>query len=66
MKQGNRRAYHRGNVREDLLECAARMLRTESLDQITVRRLAGAIGITPGNVYNHFENLNELLAQWGQ
>ncbi len=62
MTDNRRRPYHRGNVREDLIDCAERILVEESLDHITVRRLTSTIGVTPANFYNHFENLQELLA----
>ncbi|XOV90593.1 MAG: TetR/AcrR family transcriptional regulator [Pseudomonadota bacterium] len=58
-----KRTYHRGNVQEDLIASATLMVETDSLENITVRRLATSIGVTPGNFYNHFENLNALLAQ---
>ncbi|MEQ8485280.1 MAG: TetR/AcrR family transcriptional regulator [Pseudomonadales bacterium] len=65
MQGKGKRTYHRGNVREDLLSAAEDILDTESLESITVRRLTSTIGVTPGNFYNHFENLNELLAHLG-
>lgn len=56
------RAYHRGNVREDLVLAAEQVLDTQTLEDIAVRGLTQRIGVTPGNFYNHFANLNELLA----
>ncbi len=56
------RAYHRGNVREDLVLAAEQLLDKEMLEDIAVRRLALQVGVTPGNFYNHFANLNDLLA----
>lgn len=55
------RAYHKGNVADDLRKAAERILATEPLEAITVRRLAKEVGVAPANFYNHFDNLNELL-----
>lgn len=62
MDKNKPRPYHRGRVHEDLIECADDILKNETVDAITVRRLTTTIGVTPANFYNHFENLNELLA----
>jgi AcrR family transcriptional regulator len=55
------RAYHKGNVAQDLLAAAARILRTERVEDVSVRRLAREVGVTPANFYNHFPSLNDLL-----
>jgi len=57
-----RQRYHRGNVREDLLAEAHRVLANDSLEGLTVRGLTAAIGVTPANFYNHFASLDALLA----
>lgn len=55
------RPYHRGNVAEDLTATAVRLLKTERHEDLSVRRLTREIGVTPGNFYNHFNNLDDLL-----
>ena len=55
------RAYHKGNVTEDLRETATRLLKTERFEDIAVRRLCREVGVTPGNFYNHFPSLEWLL-----
>lgn len=55
------RAYHKGNVADDLRKAAERILATESLEDITVRRLTKEVGVAPANFYNHFDSLNDLL-----
>ena len=55
------RPYHKGNVAQDLLEVARRLLKTERVEDITVRRLCREVGVTPGNFYNHFPTLEWLL-----
>ncbi len=56
-----RRRYHKGNVAEDLMAVAVRILETERVEDLSVRRLAREVGVTPANFYNHFVCLNDLL-----
>ena len=56
-----KRPYHRGNVAEDLIAAAVRLLKTERYEDLSVRRLTREVGVTPANFYNHFENLEDLL-----
>jgi AcrR family transcriptional regulator len=55
------RAYHKGNVANDLMKAAAEMLKNGQVEDISVRRLARDVRVTPANFYNHFSSLNELL-----
>lgn len=57
----NGHAYHKGNVAEDLRAAAKRILATERLEDVTLRRLTREVGVTPANFYNHFKSLDELL-----
>lgn len=61
-RAGNRSSYHRGNVREDLIELATDILDSEGIDAITLRRLTREIGVNPTNFYNHFANMDYLYA----
>lgn len=54
--------YHKGNVKEDLLEAAGKVLDESGLEAVTVRKLCNVVGVTPGNFYNHYANLDDLLA----
>jgi AcrR family transcriptional regulator len=56
-----RRRYHKGNVAEDLKTVALRILETERVEDISVRRLTRDVGVTAANFYNHFPSLNDLL-----
>jgi AcrR family transcriptional regulator len=56
-----RRSYHKGNVAEDLKTVALRILETERVEDLSVRRLAREVGVTAANFYNHFPSLNDLL-----
>jgi AcrR family transcriptional regulator len=55
------RSYHRGNVAEDLVKAAIDILKTEKFENLSVRRLAREVGVSPRNFYNHFESLNDLI-----
>ena len=44
---------------------ATRILETERVEDLSVRRLAREVGVTPANFYNHFESLNHLLLEIG-
>ncbi len=55
--------YHKGNVAALLLEAAERILATESLEEITARRLCREVGVTAANFYNHYPNLDYLLLE---
>ncbi|MCB1846686.1 MAG: TetR/AcrR family transcriptional regulator [Halieaceae bacterium] len=54
--------YHKGNVREDLIEAAEAVLQEEGVGAVSVRRVAREVGVVPSAVYNHFENREALLA----
>lgn len=62
-KNQTRTTYHRGNVREDLIEVARKILEEEGVPALTLRRLTREIGVTPANFYNHFQTLDFLLAE---
>jgi AcrR family transcriptional regulator len=59
------RQYHKGNVAEDLMVAATRILETEPVEELSVRRLAREVGVTPANFYNHYPSLNDLLLEIG-
>jgi AcrR family transcriptional regulator len=48
-------------VANDLLAAASRLLDTEGLDSLTVRRLCREVGVTPANFYNHYPSVEHLL-----
>lgn len=57
----NGRPYHKGNVAEDLRKAAERILATERLEDVTLRRLVREVGVAPNNFYNHYQSVEELL-----
>ena len=57
-----RRSDHTGEELTRLtLGAAEKIVRTEGLTGLSARRLAKAIGYTPGTLYNHFEDLDEIV-----
>jgi AcrR family transcriptional regulator len=57
-----RRADH---SREELVElvvnAARQLIVAEGIDKLSARAIAGAIGYTPGTLYNHFKDLDEIV-----
>lgn len=59
-----RRSDHRPEVLHAMaLAAARRVLAEEGLSGLTVRRVAQEIGYSPGTLYNHFANLDDLVLQ---
>jgi AcrR family transcriptional regulator len=54
-------SYHHGNVKEALLTAAKKILETERVQSLTMRRLAKEVGVTPTAVYNYFADKDELI-----
>ncbi len=55
--------YHKGNVAARLMAAAERILDTESVEEITARRLCREVGVTSANFYNHYPSLDFLLLE---
>ncbi|MFM1897109.1 MAG: hypothetical protein RLZZ385_2183 [Pseudomonadota bacterium] len=53
--------YHHGNVKQALLDVAMALMEKESVDQLSLRRLAKEVGVTPSAVYNHFPDKHALM-----
>ena len=56
------RPYHHGDLRESLLEVAARWLDERGAATLTLRELAKAAGVSHAAPYHHFAGLEALLA----
>jgi len=55
------RPYHKGNVAADLFAAASRLVESEGLEGLTLRRLCREVGVTAANFYNHYPSLDHLL-----
>ena len=56
------RAYHHGNLRAELLDTAIEQLREQGTEDLSLRALARAIGVSQTAPYRHFGDKGELLA----
>jgi AcrR family transcriptional regulator len=56
------KSYHHGNLRNELLDTAEAQLADTSIDELSLRALARAVGVSQTAPYRHFRDKNELLA----
>lgn len=56
------KSYHHGNLRAELLDTALEQLRTSGAEDLSLRALARAIGVSQTAPYRHFSDKSELLA----
>lgn len=56
------KSYHHGNLRAELLDTAVEQLREVGADDLSLRALARAIGVSQTAPYRHFSDKGELLA----
>jgi AcrR family transcriptional regulator len=56
------RSYHHGNLRAELLASAIDQLRETGVEDLSLRALARAIGVSQTAPYRHFGDKSELLA----
>lgn len=54
-------AYHHGDLRAQLLDVAARLLREEGEEGLSMRRLAQELGVSRTAPYHHFSDKHSLL-----
>ncbi|MDP5052187.1 MAG: TetR/AcrR family transcriptional regulator [Congregibacter sp.] len=58
----NQRSYHHGNLRAELLEQAVEQLRHTPAEQLSLRAVARALGVSQTAPYRHFSGKQALLA----
>ena len=56
------KSYHHGNLREELINEATKVLHDHDIDSITMRKLGRSLGVSKAAPYRHFENKAALLA----
>ena len=56
------KTYHHGNLRAELLDTAIEQLREQGAEDLSLRALARAIGVSQTAPYRHFGDKGELLA----
>ncbi|NKB34850.1 MAG: TetR family transcriptional regulator [Pseudomonadales bacterium] len=58
---GKTHRYHHGNVKEALIDVAMKLIESNEVELLSLRRLAKEVGVTPSAVYNHFSDKNALM-----
>lgn len=58
-KQG----YHHGNLRQELVEAALKLIEEKGPQGFTLSEAAKLAGVTPAAVYRHFEGREDLIAE---
>lgn len=58
----SRQRYHHGNLREALVSASLESLTRQRASEISLRKLAGKLGVDHTAVYRHFKNRDALLA----
>lgn len=56
-----RESYHHGDLRETLLTACLRLIETEGIGAVSLRRVAREAGVSPGAPYHHFADRAALL-----
>ncbi|MDE5547488.1 MAG: TetR/AcrR family transcriptional regulator [Clostridia bacterium] len=54
--------YHHGNLRSELIEKAIAIVNEEGEQSLSIRKVAGACGVTYAAPYSHFKSKEELLS----
>src|SRR5690606_38896617 len=57
-----RTSYHHGALREALLAACLRLIETEGIAAVSLRRVAREAGVSSGAPYHHFADRAALLA----
>ncbi len=62
--------YQATDISQDVLSggqghAASRILEAETVEDLSVRRRAREVGVTPADFYNHYPTLNDLLLEIG-
>jgi AcrR family transcriptional regulator len=57
-----RQGYHHGDLRSALLDAGLRLLRSRSVDSLSLRELAREVGVSAAAIYRHFPDKSALMA----
>lgn len=55
-------SLHSGRTKTKILAAAERILRTEGVANVTIRRVAARVRLTPMAIYRHFSSKHQLIA----
>lgn len=56
-----KRSYHHGDLRAALIRAGLAILEEREADDLSLREVARAVGVSPASVYRHFPNKEALL-----
>jgi AcrR family transcriptional regulator len=62
MEPSSTKSYHHGNLRQELLDTAEAQLSEANAEDLSLRALARAVGVSQTAPYRHFSDKSELLA----
>ena len=57
-----KKAYHHGDLRSALVEAGLRLLEARTADDLSLREVARAVGVSATAVYRHFPDKGALMA----
>ena len=58
----SKHSYHHGDLRAALIAAGLRLAREGHPDAMSLRKIAGSVGVTPNAAYRHFSGRSDLLA----
>lgn len=59
-------SYHHGALAEAMVEQATTEVRERGSESVSLRRIAGVLGVSPSAAYNHFADKDGLLHEVGE
>ena len=62
MRQGSRKSYHHGDLRNALLKAALDLVRDRRSTHFTLHDVSERVGVTQSAIYRHFADLDDLLS----
>ena len=62
LEEVRHKSYHHGNLRNELLDTAELRLAESGVEELSLRALARAVGVSQTAPYRHFNDKSELLA----
>ena len=63
VRQATKRAYHHGDLERALVETALRMIQSDGIQALTLRRVGARVGVSRTALYRHFDGKQALLAR---
>lgn len=58
--------YHRGNLRNQLIEAGIKLINLDGMNSFSLRKVAAECAVSHTAPYSHFKNIDELVAAMGE